>query len=189
MKAHQIFASAASFVLLGFGSPVGAAVTLPINMNFQSGATFSGDVTFADDYSQVLGVAGVLHGYTYGGDYDGVSDDAISWVWTPGVNYSGTPSTFSTFLMDGPPDSDFGPGGYTHWVSFSYDYSAAPGLTFTDVGLGNNVDYGDHLVAAVSAVPEPATWVMMILGFGAIGVGLRAARRPPPRPVTATERM
>ena len=32
----------------------------------------------------------------------------------------------------------------------------------------------DNLTASVSgAVPEPATWAMMILGFGAVGAGLR----------------
>lgn len=29
------------------------------------------------------------------------------------------------------------------------------------------------------AVPEPATWAMMILGFGAAGIGLRRTRRTP----------
>jgi hypothetical protein len=29
----------------------------------------------------------------------------------------------------------------------------------------------------MSAVPEPATWAAMLLGFGAIGAGLRRSRR------------
>lgn len=31
----------------------------------------------------------------------------------------------------------------------------------------------------VQAVPEPATWAMMLLGFGAIGLSLRSRRRQP----------
>jgi hypothetical protein len=31
--------------------------------------------------------------------------------------------------------------------------------------------------ATVSAVPEPGTWALMLVGFGALGSGLRAARR------------
>ena len=33
-------------------------------------------------------------------------------------------------------------------------------------------------VPGVGAVPEPGTWAMMLLGFGAIGVGMRRRRRP-----------
>jgi hypothetical protein len=33
------------------------------------------------------------------------------------------------------------------------------------------------LSAAVSAVPEPATWAMMIIGFGAVGSMVRTSRR------------
>lgn len=36
---------------------------------------------------------------------------------------------------------------------------------------------------AVSAVPEPATWAMMIAGFGMLGGALRASRRGQPVPV------
>jgi len=35
----------------------------------------------------------------------------------------------------------------------------------------------DNIAAAISAVPEPQTWAMMILGFGLIGVTLRRNRR------------
>jgi hypothetical protein len=35
----------------------------------------------------------------------------------------------------------------------------------------------DNIAAAISAVPEPSTWAMMILGFGLIGFSLRNNRR------------
>jgi hypothetical protein len=38
--------------------------------------------------------------------------------------------------------------------------------------------YGGTVAFASGAVPEPATWAMMILGFGMVGAGLRMARRP-----------
>jgi hypothetical protein len=34
-------------------------------------------------------------------------------------------------------------------------------------------------VTPLSAVPEPATWAMLILGFGMVGVGMRMRRREP----------
>jgi len=42
-------------------------------------------------------------------------------------------------------------------------------------GLGNNNQISDFAPdnANIAAVPEPATWALMILGFGLAGVGLR----------------
>ncbi|HWY60553.1 MAG TPA: PEPxxWA-CTERM sorting domain-containing protein [Rhizomicrobium sp.] len=43
-----------------------------------------------------------------------------------------------------------------------------------DQGLYNPGDLG---VVTISAVPEPASWAMMLLGFGGIGFMLRGSRR------------
>lgn len=37
--------------------------------------------------------------------------------------------------------------------------------------------YGSGIGVPTGAVPEPATWAMMLLGFGAMGVSLRRSRR------------
>lgn len=42
-------------------------------------------------------------------------------------------------------------------------------------GAGGPVTY--RLVSDGPAVPEPASWALMIVGFGCVGAGLRAARR------------
>ena len=63
------------------------------------------------------------------------------------------------------------------------DGSAALALTqTTDI----NVRFGSPTLRILfqTAVPEPATWAMMLLGFGAIGVQLRR-RRPALAPQTA----
>ena len=41
---------------------------------------------------------------------------------------------------------------------------------------GDIGSYGGTLNVAVPGVPEPATWAMMILGFGMVGAGMRLAR-------------
>ena len=46
-------------------------------------------------------------------------------------------------------------------------YTAVPG------GDGNDYSGNFRIVAALGAVPEPATWALMILGFGAIGGAMR----------------
>lgn len=48
------------------------------------------------------------------------------------------------------------------------------GLSF-DAGTIVSLDVAFE--SAVSAVPEPSTWAMMLVGFGFVGCGMRAAKR------------
>ena len=57
-------------------------------------------------------------------------------------------------------------------------------FSFASTGYAGPQGLGDEAwslsnvqVSGVSAVPEPATWAMMIIGFGAIGATLRDTRR------------
>lgn len=54
-------------------------------------------------------------------------------------------------------------------VSITYDTTAYP--------ENDGVNWARFTPSAVAAVPESSTWVMMLLGFGAIGIALRQ-RRP-----------
>lgn len=78
------------------------------------------------------------------------------------------------------------PTGYSvDWASYSgkaYDggagYLSVSGYPFTPT----NSDYDfrvmvDPSIASTPAVPEPATWAMMIGGFGMVGGAMRSARR------------
>lgn len=46
-------------------------------------------------------------------------------------------------------------------------------------GTGINFEKQNSVTLAAAAVPEPGTWAMMLLGFGAIGVGMRRRRARP----------
>jgi hypothetical protein len=150
-----------------------AGVVETVTMDFASGATFIGEVTFTDDFSSYYAVSGILSGGPYG-------SDAITAVWAPGYNYSTGTGNFSNWLVDGtPPDS------YSVWIQFAYNYSVATGLTFTSgasfEGFDNAINYADPMIhGSISAAPEPATWAMMGLGFASLGfAGWRVRRKTP----------
>jgi len=74
-------------------------------------------------------------------------------------------------------------GGTLTWDTPAQQITAANGHRFT-VSFGNlsGAQFGANVAVPVTitldAVPEPAAWAMMIIGFGAIGGAARAARRP-----------
>jgi hypothetical protein len=51
-------------------------------------------------------------------------------------------------------------------------------LTFNGTSTVAGADSGTVTIAAAGAVPEPATWAMMLLGFGGIGMAMRRRRKP-----------
>jgi hypothetical protein len=182
MKIRSTLLGAALAGSMLVGGAAQAAVE-EVNMTFQSGATFSGEVTFASDYSYVTAVSGTLTGYQYGTTgYVGSGSDSINWVWGNGANFSSGAGNYSTFLMDGPGSGYVSTGGYSNWIQLSYNYSAAPVLTFTSSasygGTDNFVDYNDPLAhGSISGVPETSTWVMMLAGFAVLGfVGHRRSK-------------
>ena len=84
--------------------------------------------------------------------YDG-SNDGVSAVWgltPPFGQHPGVPGDVGFFFNNGPSDVN---GTFNDFGSLAYS------ATFT------------------GGVPEPMTWTMMIVGFGATGVAFRSARR------------
>ena len=70
--------------------------------------------------------------------------------------------------------------GDVNWEQFTYDFAAtgtSTGLAFLNATSGDNYAGLDDvsITTLASAVPEPSTWVMMILGF--CGLGRLAYRR------------
>ncbi len=71
----------------------------------------------------------------------------------------------------GPP-FDFADDKYTRYLVTSTNGIA--GFSLLPFGSEGNVSFDD--LVAVAAVPEPATWLSMILGFGLAGGALRSRR-------------
>lgn len=83
----------------------------------------------------------------------------------------------------------FGSFGLSSRSTFLGSFGIAPGLTFAEV-TNNSTGVAQETAAAnapfarvaapvsmMPAIPEPATWAMMILGFGVLGGAMRRQRR------------
>ncbi|MCP3730627.1 PEPxxWA-CTERM sorting domain-containing protein [Sphingomonas sp. MG17] len=52
---------------------------------------------------------------------------------------------------------------------FEFSYANANGAPINLIEAVDNITFN----TAISAVPEPATWIMMLRGFGSIGFAIR----------------
>ncbi len=82
------------------------------------------------------------------------------------------------FTESGTADSNAGLNGGSLDLSDGTNF-----LSFEPSSFGGNYLYqetgsaGRYLALSTAAVPEPSTWAMMVLGFGALGFGLRRRSR------------
>jgi hypothetical protein len=110
-------------------------------------------------------------------DKAGIYD--LSFIYSPRPNVSAQSNGIEV-LLDGellsPPGTIGIVGGSnTSWSiqqSDRFQANAGSVITFRAVGTGETLGgYVDNIT--LSAVPEPATWGLMILGFGMIGAAMR----------------
>lgn len=84
-------------------------------------------------------------------------------IATSGANYTGSGGTPNAFLNL----------AFSNITSATFRAATGGGNSFTL----DNLTVGGTIINNTGAVPEPATWALMILGFGAIGASMRR-RRP-----------
>ena len=68
--------------------------------------------------------------------------------------------------------------GATVWSPQQLFFTVGAGSTLAFSAIGTNDSLGGYLdnIRLVSSVPEPSTWGMMLVGFGAIGFAMRRRR-------------
>jgi len=88
------------------------------------------------------------------------------------VSFGG--QTFSTAVLN------VASGGFTGWntvTMFFTPTAATQTLTFLSIGTPNGLPPMAVLDGVSLTVPEPATWAMMLVGFGGIGAMIRRRRQ------------
>ena len=101
--------------------------------------------------------------------------------WSMAGRDGGGPQQFAVSI-NGMQVSTMASNGFAGWIDNAVRFRAAgptAKINFASFDAGGNQSYG-NLVTNVSmgAVPEPASWAMMITGFGMIGFAARRRNRP-----------
>ena len=191
MKSFCSLACAAALGVVVPVSPAEATTTLGA-ADYPGGAvsSYGGDFTlapgryrinlaFSQSVDDVYG--GVEETYTYndfcdfgdggGAEYCGGDDDPILPLFA-----RVSPTLYSLNVTVGAPSTTFYPPGSivvredSYYTCCSYNFDVTSGAA-------------GHFTLSYMAVPEPGTWLMMLLGFGAIGF---AARRRQVKSLLAT---
>jgi len=171
------------------GSVYGAnvnAVSFPTGSALYFNGNNGRSVTFAPvdlsvggkiDFSFIMGNYGTTN-QTYFEGADGASED-VTFAYSTNGGHSWT--NFDTYSSSGT-----GTRNITGWTKLSYTLGANASLgstTFRFLQPSNSGSGFDQwaidnmLVTNNVAVPEPATWAMMILGMGMIGFAMRRRQR------------
>ena len=158
---------------LGQDVPVVAAPTQPINAgNF----IIPGDQLFLHPSNEArVGlsfVAALAGAYKFVGEFSVLSPTA-SGIGTGALVLNGVTLLPTEFLASGSRFFDFTQSlGAGDTVTFFVD----PAGSFISDSTGLSLQV-TNIAPVVGAVPEPSTWLMMILGFGLVGGTLRSRRR------------
>jgi hypothetical protein len=95
------------------------------------------------------------------------------------------PSNYSNYLLlDVDPTQVFGSeadaaafGASTPAQTFTLNSTTTVDFVVNDYFLGDNTGGVSLLLSSVSSLPEPSTWAMMLIGFGAVGFALKKQKR------------
>ena len=156
-------------------SPAEAQVAFNVNGTFSDGAFLSGSFTTSDDFSRVLD---------------------FSLTTTPGI---GGPGFTYTRPTSGAGSYPWGNNGAVSGYEFnnsaynSINYNMLVLLSPADINRNTSVELNSYsgersvtnqfrtltgsITPVTGAVPEPATWGMMILGMAAVGYAMRRRQK------------
>ena len=109
----------------------------------------------------------------------------LDFIYSPRPGVGALSNGISIFLngtLLTPPGNLSAVGGAgTAWSAYSTSFFASAGSTLTFAATGTNDSLGGYVdnIKLSTAVPEPATWAMMIFGLGGVGAVMRRRRQQP----------
>jgi hypothetical protein len=169
---------------IGFALALGALAAMP------AAAAQVYDWTFTNTLTGIVEGQGTLTtGAADGGGFDvtaltGSLDDPTIGVnaaissFTPGSGNDGVFQWDNVVYTNSTPHLDNGGLLFDVGNQEINIYNLGGGFPNGDIAAGSSNNYGgDQGTFNISAVPEPASWAMVLLGVGLIGGGLRVARR------------
>jgi hypothetical protein len=157
-----------------------------------SSTTDSNDVRLQQGAGQAELTGAVISGQNFqdlqSGDIylndGGATNIGMEWIELAFTGVSSTADTITfTLTMLGEPDAVFtldvnhDPNGENKYAFLAVDGESILNLHYViDGGTADSIRQV-RILEVGQALPEPATWAMMLLGFGAVGVGIRRSRR------------
>lgn len=165
----SIVAAAASAALFASAAPASAAVVLTNIDSLDLNATDSG--IFGADFDNAPGVFHHVFGFSLDAPRDTNAAVITFKLSSNDIDFSGITLDGFAFTQTG-----FDPSAEV-WELASTLLTAGPHSITTDgtVFGSGKVSYSGTI--NIAAVPEPAVWAMMILGFGVIGGVMRRRQR------------
>jgi len=166
------YALLATVVAMATGA-MGAAsaqTSYKVHEEFSMGGVFDATITFSSDYSTVLAVVGSLTN-----PFNDPDPHAVNGVGSFYQTFPGYPGVKGVSLT-GP---DGFPAGYMLSLAWGHDASGATLPQFMDDNnwYANSINgYDPATVLTISAVPEPASYAMLLGGLGLLGLARRRKR-------------
>lgn len=125
--------------------------------------------------AQIYGVSQLPGTFEWNGDWDSINKiTSLSGPQGDQMNFGTT--LFGITIIGAHFGNVAGPAGNVSvfWL-FDFGTTGANFVTLADTGGWSNAAL--YTTGTPPSVPEPATWAMMLLGFGAAGAAMRRSRR------------
>jgi hypothetical protein len=166
-----------SATALAFGSAAGAVVTVDSTTTTVSGPTTVADTTTIGFTEASLSSPTFMESVVFTNTLAGLYSVTLT-TSSPDIDFT------SAFLagLGGPYDlieiDDDGTNEFWRLANPVELDASTYTLTINGNNSGAGSLGGSITIRQANAVPEPATWAMMLLGFGAVGFAVRRRRKP-----------